>query len=68
MILMAFIKHPFVLEPEENLVLTAVCEENTVQNIEEDPIRGVIAAVWEVSVYKLIKKPRKNRKLIERRQ
>jgi hypothetical protein len=65
---MAFVKRPFVLESKENLILTAVCEENAVQDIEKDPIRAGIAAVWEVIVYKLIKKPRRHKKSIERRQ
>jgi hypothetical protein len=56
LILVVFGKYPFVLEPKENLILTAVCEENAVQDIEKDPIRGGIAAVWEVCVYKKKKK------------
>jgi hypothetical protein len=53
---MTSVKSPFVLEPKENLVLTLVCEESSIEDVEKDPIRGGIAAVWEVSVYKLIKK------------
>lgn len=65
---MAFDKRPLVLEPKENLVLTAVCEEHAVQDVEQGPIRGGIAAVWEANVYKLIKQPRCKEKSIERRQ
>ena len=52
---MAFFKRPFVLEPKENFLLTAVCEENAVQDIEKDPIRVGSGAIRELSVYKLIK-------------
>lgn len=53
---MTSVKRPFVLEPKENLVLIIVCEKSAVQDVEKGPIRGGIATVWEVSVYKLKKK------------
>jgi hypothetical protein len=55
LILMAFVKRNLVLETNENLVLTAVCEEHAVHDVEGGPIRGDIATVWEVSIYKFIK-------------
>jgi hypothetical protein len=47
---MAFAKRNLELEPKGNLILTAVCHEHAIQDVEQGPIRGGILAVWEVSV------------------